>query len=132
MRTSSPSGAAVRPLQTPPISFLQQLRGGGGGGGGGRRRRRRKRRQEAAKAQEAAEAQEARVAARTLERAARPELSAVLKTRFPDSRSSEFPRHAASRRRMPLTSGSEVPARAEREFNSEEQHEPKGKQTTPT
>lgn len=50
MRTSSPSGAAVRPLRTPSNVPLQQLSGG--------------------------------VAARTLQRAARPELSAVL-TREP-------------------------------------------------
>lgn len=63
MRTSSPSGAAVRPLQTPPISFCSSFVEAA----------------EAEEAQEAQEAEEARVAARTLERAARPELSAVLK-----------------------------------------------------
>lgn len=66
MRTSSPSGAAVRPLQTPPISFCSSFVEAAEA-------------EEAQEAQEAQEAEEARVAARTLERAARPELSAVLK-----------------------------------------------------
>lgn len=76
VRTSSPSGAAVRPPQTPPVSFSSSF----------------------------PEAEEASVAARTLERAARPELSAVLthESRLPQI---EFPTHAGSWRPMQLTPG---------------------------
>lgn len=72
MRTSSPSGAAVRPLQTPPISFCSSFVEA-------EEAQEAEEAEEAADAEEAEEAQEASVAARTLERAARPELSAVLK-----------------------------------------------------
>lgn len=100
MRTSSPSGAAVRPLQTPPISFCSSF----------------------LEAEEAEEVEEASVAARTSERAARPELSAVL-THGSGLPQVGLSRHAGSWRQVQLTSGSEVLARAELEFNSEDQDE---------